>query len=361
MLTSKMTPRERWLAFIDAKPVDQLPFWAKTSPAYIDHRASLGDTTSEPIPGSPWIWVDDCIINQEDIWQCEFTDDLRREKFITPSGSTELLYRYDPASASYYPEKHPITTVEDIKIMTEWFQTAKPSLDPKRLTDALNSIENVKMEQTGITSALSGASPFLYYVVHLAGLENANMLLFDHPEEVEALLDATVEHVILRLKLHLEQLKPDICLFVENMSTMLVSPPQFRDYALSHIKTSKNICDEHNGRFALQLPGHIEAILDDLAEMDNLIIEGVCSSPVGDTSLDMVRAHCPTARAAGGTNAALWLESADNVISELSTQLANMPNHNGIAITSSDMIPPATPIDTIIQVADFIENFTVRN
>lgn len=357
---NKMSARERWLAFMDAKPVDKLPFWAKTSDSYIANRKKEGDTITMPVPGSPWQWLDDCITNQENLWQCDFKDGIRRERFITSSGTAELIYRYDHASASYYPEKHAISTLEDIKIMTEWFSTAKPSLNQERLESVQQSIATIQKEQTGITSVLSGASPFLYYVVHLAGVENANLLMMDFPEDVEALLAAGIDYMGLRLKLHLEQMKPDICLFVENMSTMLVSPNQFHDYVLPHIKTLKNICDTHNGRMAMQMPGHISAILDDIAVVDELIIEGICSPPVGDTSLDIMREKCPNTRIAGGTNAALWMKSAESVIEELSKNLDAMPHHRGIAITSSDMIPPATPFDTITKVADFINSYTVK-
>jgi uroporphyrinogen-III decarboxylase len=357
MLSSNMSLRERWLAFMDAKPVDRLPFWAKTSDYYINHRKKEGDAVTEPVPGSPWQWSDDCIINQEELWQCDFKDDLRRESFTTPSGTAELIYRYDSLSGSYYPEKHAISTLEDIKVMTEWFLTAKPALDPQRLKNALQASADMKQKESGINSVISGASPFLYYVVHLAGLENANLLMMDYPEEIEALLNAALLHMESRLKLHLEQMKPDVCLFVENMSTMLVSPNQFHDYVLPHIKILNDICNRHNGRMAMQMPGHISAILDDLSSVDSLIIEGVCSPPVGDTSLDIMRSHCPDSRIAGGTNAALWMKSAESVIRELSKNLDAMPHHRGVAVTSSDMIPPATPFDTIIQVADFINSY----
>ncbi len=361
MLKSKMSARERWLAFMDAKPVDRLPFWAKTSASYIAHRQNEGDIITEPVPGSPWQWTDDCIINQENLWQCDVKDDTRRECFTTSVGTTELIYRYDHLSGSYYPEKHAINTLDDIKIMTEWFLAAKPSLDEKRLENALQSITKMKQEENCINSVISGASPFLYYVVHLAGLENANLLMMDFHEDVEALLDAALSHMISRLKLHLEQMKPDICLFVENMSTMLVSPNQFHDYALPHIKILNDICNKHNGRMAMQMPGHISAILNDLASIDSLIIEGICSPPVGDTTLDIMRNHCPNTRIAGGTNAALWMKSAESVIEELSKNLDAMPHHRGVAITSSDMIPPATPFDTITKVADFINSYPIKS
>ncbi len=360
MLKDKMSSRERWLAFMDAKPVDCLPFWAKTSQNYINFRKKQGDDVTEAIPGSQWEWVDDCIIHQEKLWKCEFKGDFRREVFITSAGTTELLYRYDTVSGSYYPEKHAVSTIEEINIMTEWFSNVKPKLESERLKNSIESIERIKANQTGITSTLSGVSPFLYYVVHLAGLENANYLLFEYPEEVNTLLEATQSYVKARIKLHLEYLRPDIYLLIENMSTMLVSPTQYKDFVIPDIRELKKICDKNNGHLALQIPGHISAILNDLSEFDSLIVEGICSSPVGDTSLSLARTRCPDMRIAGGTNAALWLDSAENVISHLRQDLDSMQHHCGVAVTSSDIIPPATPLETIIKVADFIKNYSVK-
>ena len=141
---------------------------------------------------------------------------------------------------------------------------------------------------------------------------------------------------------------------------MLVSPTQYRDLVVSDIRELKNICETADGRLALQMPGHIAAILDDLSELDTIIVEGLCSPPVGDTTLNMARSHCEEMRIAGGTNAAQWLNSSDDVISSLRDDLDSMPHHRGVAITSSDIIPLATPIETILKVADFVKNYSVR-
>jgi len=360
MLTSNMSPRERWLAFMDAKPLDYLPFWAKVSKNYIKYREEQGDIITEEVPGSPWVWIDDCITHQDKLWKCEFTSTSRCETFITPYGTTKILYKYDEISGSYYPEEHAITTVEDIKIMTEWFLSVKPELDNKRLKEALKTIKEVNLNQTGITSSISAISPFLYYIVHLAGVENGNYLLFEHEDEVKALLEASQAYMKARIKLHLESLQTDLCLLIENMSTMLVSPNQYRDFVIKDIKELKGICDNNMGRLALQMPGHISAILNELSDLESLIIEGVCTPPVGNTTLSIARASCKEMRIAGGTNAALWLQSSDKVIASLEEDLNVMSHHLGLAITSSDIIPPDTPFNTIVKVADFIKNYKCR-
>ena len=56
-------------------------------------------------------------------------------------------------------------------------------------------------------------------------------------------------------------------------------------------------------------------------------------------------------------HAALWLQSPKKVIASLEEDLNAMPHHLGLAITSSDIIPPDTPFDTIVKVADFIKNY----
>ena len=360
MASEEMTSRERWLAFLKAEPVDRLPFWPKTSSVYLETRKKAGDAVAEPLPGAPWKIVDDCIVHPPDIWQCEYSDDLRREVFSVPSGSVELIYKFDPVSASYYPEKHPVTSLEDIKIMTEWFSAVKPFLDSERLENAMKDIDSVKTENRQISCTCSGASPFLYYVVHLAGIENAHILFWEHPEEVQSLLDAAFEYIKARFTLHLETLRPDVFMLIENMSTMLVSPVQFRDYVLPHMKILKQVCDSGGGTLALQMPGHISAILEFLAELDDVTVEGICSPPVGDTTLEMARKACPELRVAGGTNAALWLESSESIIKQLQTELDSMPHHRGVAVTSSDMIPPDTPLKTIFEVAEFVENYPVQ-
>ncbi len=360
-MSLELSPRERWLAFMNAEQVDILPFWAKISSTYIDYRMQQGDDIFRDIPGSPWQIVDDCIVQQPDLWSCEYNGDTRLEKFIVPSvGVLELLYRYDVASASYYPEKHAISTREDIIIMTEWFNKAVPALDSDRLKNARQLIKDTADNNKKITCTCSGASPLLYFVVHLAGIENAHILLFEYPEETTELLNAALDYMCRRLKLHLEFLRPDIYLLIENMSTMLVSPGQFHDYVLPQVKVMRDICKRHGGALGMQMPGHISAILDDLAELGDLIVEGICSPPVGNTTLSLAREKCADLRIAGGTNAALWLESPESIIAQLEDELSVMTHHRGVAVTSSDMIPPDTPFATIVKVADFVANYKVK-
>jgi len=362
---SVMTPRERWVAAVKMQPVDRLPFWPKLGGNYPASQ-------SEPFSGMTVDQIHDWIGSDKHEHVCpavretrRFTKvqtttdgNLRRIVFTTSYGEMETHLRYDGASDSWHPVKFPIDNRRHIEWMTEWFADAAVELDTDGLAQAKARAEEIG--QDAVIATGIGESPLMHWVEHLAGIENAHYLLADYPEQVSALFDAMHENLLARAEIICEHTPADIIYMVENTSTTLISPEQYRRFCFGHIKDYAAVALEHGRMMVLHMCGHLKGILPDLAKLPVAAFEAFTSPTLGNTSLLDGRTACPDKCLIGGTNAMLWLRPANEIIAKLEEDLDALPHHRGIVPTSAGVMPPACKPETIKAVCDWVKSYPAR-
>jgi hypothetical protein len=102
MPKAKMTPRERWLAALDLKPVDRLPFWPKLGSSYLprqndtwrsktlkDVHDFVGSDLHEHVPGCV------AVKRHKTSAESEEKDGVRRVTYKTPHGSLTATWRWE--------------------------------------------------------------------------------------------------------------------------------------------------------------------------------------------------------------------------------------------------------------------------
>ena len=147
---------------------------------------------------------------------------------------------------------------------------------------------------------------------------------------------------------------------LENTSTTLVSPEQYRKYNLKHICEYRDIIDGTDNYYILHMCGLLKNLLPDLNKTNAVAFEAFTSYPVGDTDLIDGRNTCPDKCLIGGTNAYLWTKSSDEIIETIERELEKLPSHRGIVITSAGVMPPVTKPGTIKEVCDWLKGYKVR-
>ena len=88
--------------------------------------------------------------------------------------------------------------------------------------------------------------------------------------------------------------------------------------------------------------------------------EAFTTPPVGNTTLVDGRTGCPDKCLIGGTNAALWLRPAAEIIAEIEADLDALPHHRGIVMSSAGVMPQFAEPDTIKAVADWVHDYPMR-
>jgi len=360
-----MTPKERWLAALRLRPVDRLPFWPKFDGAYPRTQAApfrtMGNDALHAWVGSDrHVWVGSGLreIRTRTAVETTTTGGVMRTLYRSPHGELEEVQHFDDGSQAWHPVVFPVRTVDDIKVMTDVCEDVTVEVDPVAL--ALVAAQVKDFGQDAVVAAAIGTSALMRWVQALAGVEMAHYLLFDYPEEVEALFAAMHRELLRRAELMAECHSADLLYLVENTSTTLVSPAQYRQLWFPHIHAYAGITQRAGRLLAMHMCGHLKALLPDLGKVPAQAFEAFTSPTVGNTTLLDGRSACPDKCLIGGTNAALWLEPAAAIITQIERDLEVLPHHRGIVITSAGVMPPHCAPETVRAVCAWVKAYPAR-
>jgi uroporphyrinogen-III decarboxylase len=365
MSTETMTTRERWWAALRFEPVDRLPFWPKLDAAY--PRAQVDPFNQMTISElHAWMGSDEhvgvpaCVREVRTRTAMETVTEGGEQATVyrTPFGETQMIKRFDPTSQAWHPMVFPVRDLETIRGMTAFFEDTRVELDDEKLALAAARVRAVG--EAGLTHTSIGESPLMYFVEWLAGVENAHLLLADYPDEVGALFEA-IHHVLLAKAEVLAQHSPtDVLYMVENTSTTLISPRQYRRYCYPHISAYGEVTRRHGRVLVLHMCGKLKLLLPDLATLPAQAFEAFTAPPLGSTRLIDGRTQCPDKCLIGGTHAMLWTRPAGEIIAEIEQELDVLPHHRGLVVTSAGVMPPLCAPETIQAVCDWVKAYPAR-
>lgn len=360
-----MQSRERWIAALDLKPVDRLPFWPKINPAY-------GQAQTAPFPAMDmnalhaWIGSDRhasiarCVkeTRSNTSYESRREGNTNCETFKTPHGELTRLQQYDPDSQAWHPTKMPVQSLEDIRILRTWCEDLSIEFD----RDAFEKSETQRAQigESAVVTCTLGTTSLMDWLEHYAGIDTGHYLLLDHRDEVEALFEAMFRIVRRRAEIVLAHTRADMFYMMENTSTTLISPAQYRQYCFPQVQEAGDMAAAHGRRVVVHMCGLLRDLLPDLARLHVSAFEAFTSPPVGNTTLVDGRRQCPGICLIGGTNASLWTYPAETIISELRSHLDALPHHRGLVITSAGVMPPRATPATIKAVCDWVKAYPLR-
>ncbi len=360
-----MTSKERWLASVKLEPVDRLVFWPKINNSYLSYQSDYFKKMD--LDGlHAWIGSDrhtglTSIIRE--IRKTSFLDEqkdgnLRKLIYGTKYGSITATMKFDPSSQAWHPVEFPVKSRQDIEIMTQWYLDSEIDIDTEKLEQSKKEYE--KIGQDAATTHSIGTTPLMVWVQHLAGIENCHYFLADYQTEVEELFDAMYSKIRRITEILAEHSIADLIYLVENTSTSLISPQQYKKYCYNYIFECGKILKQAGKPLLLHMCGKLKGLLSILSTLPVNGFEAFTSPPVGDTTLYDGRSKCPDKCLIGGTNAILWLEPAEKIISQIEKDLDILDNHRGIVISSAGVMPPFCRPETIKKVCEWIKEYRLK-
>jgi len=349
-----MTTRERMTAATEFRDVDHLPFWPKVGQGYnVRNGTPVFDGMDFP-GGLPRIGQEchrTCSVSQTK------EGDNRTIVYGTPLGRMTERIGYDPESCSTHPLEFPVKTVDDVRAMTAFHDDIEVVLNEEAAAthQQARTTPPQRWSKTGI-----GISPLMRYLEHLAGVDVGHYLLADHPAEVEALFASMQRILAAQAELLAEHSAADIHVMVENTSTTLISPDQYRRHCLPSLQQIRTILTGGGKRMELHMCGFLKNLLSDVEQVKADAFEALTPPPVGDTTFAAARGTCPTVCLVGGTGAVTWLKSSEEIIEEIEGKLDALPHHRGIVVSSGGMLPPQCPPETVRAVHRWLCDYTPR-
>ena len=360
-----MTSRERWLAAMRFEPVDRLPFWPKIGGGYARAQQApfnemSGDEMHEWVGSDKHMGLPGGIREIRSNTGVSGTEDngVKRTVYETPYGNLDTIARFDPGSSSWHPMTFPIKKVDDIKVMQAWYEDADYELNADEIEQA--KIRKTEIGGDAITTTGIGESPLMHLVEWLAGVEEAHYLLIDHQAEVEALFEVMHRNLMKIARLKCERHPADLIYMIENTSTTLISPDQYRQYCFGHISDYGRLAQANDRFMVLHMCGLLRQLLDQLSALPVAAFEAFTAPPLGDTTLAVGRAGCPDKCLIGGTSACNWIRPAAEIIASLESYLGEVPHHRGIVLTSAGVMPPSCPPETIKAVSNWLREYELR-
>lgn len=354
MSMSEMSIKERWIAALELREADRLPFWPKISSAYSKrHGENIWNSIQWDRPGpsfNPVKYLNDkCTIKQFSKGENKITE------YRTPRGELRMTEIYDRDSCSYHPAEFPVKTSDDIKLLIEYFSDLKPVYDCETEKPSAENGDETFCPVTGI-----GISPIMDWLQHLAGIEEGHYMLLDNQELVEELFSAMHSVLCEKAKLLTEHTDAELIYMVENTSTTLISPRQYDLYCKKQLKEISDILHDNNKRLGLHMCGYIKDLLPQIKEVRSDAFEALTPPPVANTTLAEARKICPDVCLIGGTGAVTWLKPEKEIIAEIEMRLDELPNHRGVIVTSGGALPPDCSPETIKQVFAWLKKYKPR-
>jgi len=159
-----MTARERWLAALEMKPTDRLPFWPKLDGAYPRAQAAPFDRMDVRalhawIGSDRWEGIGDGLreVRRRTSAETLRKGDEQRTVYRTPHGSLELVQRFDAPSSSWHPTAFPVRTAADLAILAEWWKDVSYEPDPE--AEARAAADRRDFGEDAVVSANVGTTP----------------------------------------------------------------------------------------------------------------------------------------------------------------------------------------------------------
>lgn len=354
MKAEAMTNRERILATCHQQEVDRYPVWQKlANPTWKNtqpepYRSMDGVELLKETGCDVMTWAGGARLKKES------RVTIRKEEkgnqhitiYETPDGDLTGIEAFDEVTRSTHPIKYPVETKEDME-KARWIY--KDTVYEVDLDSAKECVARQKrMEENDVvTNDGIGPGPFMMCIEHLIGPVNTVYLQMDEPELFNELQEEMHQDRLRELRAKLPHTPSDTFWMTENTSTSLLSPTQFRENCMPHLKEYGQMILDNDIIPVHHMCGTLNALLEMIDELPAMVNEAYTTSPLGDVSLAEGRKRMPSKALIGGTNATLWLEEPDVIVESVAKDLAECENKRGIFLTSAGVLPPLVPVEKV--------------
>lgn len=387
--TRQMSGRERVLAALNRQPVDRIPFTPCFDPYTLTGLPEelTGDTTlgiyhpKRQIAALKALGCDLMIRGvaaterfSEGAYQVqgvgafappvetktELKGDEVCETIATPVGTLKGIWKFtDKVGVIPHFVKYVVNNYEEMKI----FHHAVEHFDkepPKPQHETFLKIDRLLGDE-GVPTASMSNTPFMHLIEFVFGLENTYLLLYDHREEFEDILEKM--HAAQRR--HVETLAASpapVVIEYENTSSTLLSPAIFRRYCLPYLNVYADILRAAGKIFLIHMCGKLHAMVDDISQGHFNGICDIAPKPTGDLPLDEAATRLPGKVVIGGIDATTYINQNPEFVREkVSGVIERVKPFRGVLLGSGDVVPRGAQVENFRIIRELLDTLGSYN
>lgn len=232
----------------------------------------------------PYWAFNSCIQIKDDpsVWQ-EHETQGERDITVTHTPAGDLVSVQKRASLSHHPEKYPVVTAEDMKVM-EWILTHRTvTFDYEQYRQAC-----VLIGERAAPSIYISRVNVMRLIIEFMGFENGLRALFEMPKETEHLLRTINETDDLLLDVVCES-PIEIVNFGDNVHQMLCPPPIFEKWVMPEYIRRNEILHSAGKKTYPHWDGDCKQLLVYVRDCGFDGYEALTPLPQGDVTLEEIR------------------------------------------------------------------------
>ena len=354
-----MTSRERINTVMAGDEPDRLPVWLKIpfriwkargadilrGMNYVEIQRALGcDPVYMTVPKVNTTYRPEVTLEVVD------KDDERITHISTPDGPL-IGVEGRARDGIFHPTRHMVDSADTLRRLRWIYTGAEYSVEPDSERELGHWFEVREKEDVCLFFG-SVISPLMTMVEFLAGPVNTVYLLHDEPELFREIMDIMRSDRIRYLRSILPHIPTDMFKLSENTSTNLISPSMFEEFCMPVLGDYAEIVMEHDAIPVHHMCGLIGDLLERIDSLPTPVNEAFTTRPMGDVTLAEGRARMPSKVLLGGTNAALWMRPAHEIVEAVRKDLSVCPDRRKVFLTSGGGLPPDVPFEKARRVVE---------
>jgi len=366
-----MTNRERIFAVLDRKSPDRVPWIARLDLWYHARKAegnmparfkgkSLVEVGRALRTGNPARDGRIFTVRYEGMdVRAEKAPGVLRQHFTTPYGSVSfgriLSDHVSYTTDQGLPLEHPIQKVEDYRVLE--YIAEHTYYDP--CYDQYVAYEK-EVGDEGFPMVSCGDCPFHYFLLHLAGYNQAYFEMVDHPEEFEHLLAVMTQVEKERLWPVVLDSPARLILHGVHFDSQMTPPHQFRKYITPYYQEFSALLHAKGKSLTWHADDDSKDILAEVKAAGFDMSECFCTAPMVEVSLE-------EARAAWGEDVIIF-GGVPSIILEPTFPEAEFEAYmrnvfrtiqpgNAFILGVADNVMPTSIIERVERISDMVEEY----
>jgi hypothetical protein len=247
----------------------------------------------------------------------------------TPAATLVSKWTLGP-DGDWWQAEYPVKSAADLGPALEVARARRYVLDPARLSAG---------ESPGILEL--PLRPFSEVLHSFIGWTEGLMLLFEAPEEIQAVVDA-LEERFHALAAGLAGLSPAAVLSPDNLDGQFISPPLFEEHMQGSYARSAAVLHAAGAKLVVHVGGPVRGLLPGLAAAGVDAIEGICAAPQSDAGIVEARSLCgpgPVLWGGVAQDALLASQSEESFTAEMERAAAEAAADGRAVVGVADRVP----------------------